>query len=329
MHSKQTLPKASVIIPAYNASNTIQHCLRALEKQTAKPNEILVVNDGSTDNTAEIVGKFKKAKIINLKKNTGPAKARNFGAKEAKNEIIIFLDSDCIPVSNWLEEMLIPFTDKQVVGVQGAYKTRQRSLVAQFEQLDIEYRYEKMKKSKKLDWIGSYSAAYDRKTFLKEKGFDETFTKASGEDADFSYHLSEKGKKLFFNPKAIVYHTHPETMAHYLKVKFYRAYWRVRMYLKHPKKAVKDSYTPKGVKYNVAFAIATVVFLLLSKFHSHFVFWAVISFAIYIVSFLSYFPKIRERDVGFILFAFFLIFLRSIVFGLGLMLGFLDGKVRE
>ena len=88
------------------------------------------------------------------------------------------------------------------------------------------------------------------KAFLDENGFDESFPRASGEDAELSYRLAKKGHTLVFAPRAVVYHTHPATFVHYLKVKFFRAYWRTRMYLKHPEKSVEDSYTPSTLKIN-------------------------------------------------------------------------------
>ena len=127
----------SVIIPAYNAEKTLPNCLDALLNQSTKPNEIIVVDDGSKDETKTVAESYSLVKVI-AQKNQGPAKARNAGARAAKSEIIIFLDSDCVPEKNWVQEMLVPLADEKVAGVQGAYKSKQTSLVARFDQLDIE-----------------------------------------------------------------------------------------------------------------------------------------------------------------------------------------------
>ncbi len=323
---KNSFPSASVIIPAYNAEKTIRVCLDALLSQTIPPNEIILVDDGSTDQTQEIAKIYSLLKIIS-QENKGPAKARNAGAREAKSDIILFLDSDCVPSANWLEEMLKPFEKEKVAGVQGAYKTHQTSLVAKFDQVDIEYRYEKMSRSTKLDWIGSYSAGYRKKIFLDEKGFDETFPKASGEDAELSYRMSEKGYLLVFAPTAIVYHTHPETLAKYLNIKYYRAYWRMRMYLKHPGKAVADSYTPIMLKFNVAFALAILLFAILSIFIQDFSTLVRVCAVAYLFTFLLSIPHIWRNGIVFVGIAFGLYFLRSIAFAAGSVRGFLDERV--
>ncbi|MBC8228413.1 glycosyltransferase family 2 protein, partial [bacterium] len=132
----------SVVIPAYNAEKEIPSCLDSLLNQTFPKEqcEIIVVNDGSTDGTEKIVRKYDGVKII-TQANQGPAAARNNGVSESKGDIIVFTDSDCVPEEDWLEEMLKPFNDTEVVGVQGAYKTKQKEVVARFAQIEIEERY--------------------------------------------------------------------------------------------------------------------------------------------------------------------------------------------
>ncbi|VVB99082.1 Glycosyltransferase AglE [uncultured archaeon] len=245
---------ASVIVPAYNSEKAITECIKAIRSQELSDGkidfEIIAVDDGSTDGTAAAAEKA-GAKVLR-QQNAGPAKARNLGARNAKGVTLLFTDADCVPEKNWLREMLKPFADRDVVGVQGAYATRQRSLVARFVQLEIEERYERMQKhAQSLDWIGSYSAAYRAKDFFGAGGFDESFPKASGEDPELSYKLAKKGKKLVFNPSAVVYHTHPDTIWKYFRTKFYRAFYRIPLYSKHTDKIISDSYTTKSVKVQI------------------------------------------------------------------------------
>ena len=253
----------SVVIPAYNAEKEIPSCLDSLLNQTFPKEqcEIIVVNDGSTDGTEKIVRKYDGVKIF-TQPNQGPAAARNKGVSESKGEIIVFTDSDCIPEKNWLEEMLKPFNDAEVVGVQGAYKTRQKEVVARFAQIEIEERYWKMSRNERVDFIGSYSAAYRKKEFEEHGGFDTRFPIASGEDADLSYTMSNAGHKLVFNPNAIVYHQHPQTLKKYFRQKFGRAYWRNLLYKKNMGKMIKDSYTPQLLKIQMGL-LSLVAFLLL------------------------------------------------------------------
>src|SRR2546429_9359593 len=101
----------SIIIPTFNGGRRIGKCLDALLKQTpGKDVEILVVNDGSTDNTVDIVKKYPGVRCIS-QRNAGPAAARNRGVGEAQGSIILLTDDDCIPMADWVDAMLKPFRD--------------------------------------------------------------------------------------------------------------------------------------------------------------------------------------------------------------------------
>ncbi len=134
----------SIIIPTFNGASRINNCLDALLKQTAERDaEILVVNDGSTDNTADVVTRHAGIRLVS-QANAGPAAARNRGASEARGTIILFTDDDCVPMPNWLDAMIKPFDDPEVVGAKGVYRSHQKSLVARFVQIEYEDRYRMM-----------------------------------------------------------------------------------------------------------------------------------------------------------------------------------------
>ncbi|MCD6478352.1 MAG: glycosyltransferase [Candidatus Diapherotrites archaeon] len=320
---------ASIIIPVRNGSATIADCLRALLNQKFSGSyEIIVVDDGSADNTAEIVKKFRSVKLIKQEPR-GPAIARNTGAKNARYEIVVFTDADCIPEKDWLKEMLKPFANPKVAAVQGAYRTRQRSLIARFVQTEIEYRYNKMLRSKTIDWIGSYSAAYRKRIFLREQGFSEKFPKASGEDPELSYRLQKKGYKLVFNPKAIVYHRHPKSLMRYLRKKFQHAYWRILLYRMHKEKMVSDSYTPQALKAQIGMLALAILFAILSPFNSLFIqaFFAVLLLVLLFMLPFTFFALKRDFLIGLITPA--VLFLRDAAFLFGLASGFISLYIRS
>src|SRR3972149_10647300 len=134
--------RISVIVPAYNAGKTIGQALSAITNQSypAELYEIIVVDDGSTDDTVEEIKKF-PVKYI-WQKNSGPATARNRGVTYANGDTILFTDSDCMPDVNWISEMVKPFKDINVMAVKGAYRNKQKSIVARFAQLEFEERFE-------------------------------------------------------------------------------------------------------------------------------------------------------------------------------------------
>ena len=149
--------------------------------------------------------------------------------------------------------MLEPFEDPDVVGTKGVYRTRQKSLVARFVQIEYEDKYRLMARLPDIDFIDTYSAAFRRNRFLEMGGYDTSFPLACAEDVELSYRMSARGWKMKFAPNAIVYHTHPDTLSKYLKKKYKFAFWRVLAVRKNRSKAVKDSHTPQLMKFQLLF----------------------------------------------------------------------------
>ncbi len=246
-HTIET-PRISVVIPTFNGAQRIGNCLAALQPQAERHDcEIVVVNDGSSDNTAKVVATYPGVRLIH-QANAGPAAARNRGAAASRGEIVLFTDDDCVPAPDWLEAMLKPFENPEIVGVKGVYRTRQKKLMARFVQIEYEDRYRRMLRFDHIDFIDTYSAAFRRDRFLAIGGYDTAFPLASAEDAELSYRMSERGWKMKFAPEAIVCHTHPDTLIQYLRKKYKFACWRMLAVRRNPSKGVRDSHTPQLMK---------------------------------------------------------------------------------
>ncbi|GGA79906.1 hypothetical protein GCM10011507_33960 [Edaphobacter acidisoli] len=259
---------ASIIIPTFNGAARIVHCLDALEPQVAGTGiEILVVDDGSKDDTAAVASRYQSVRVIR-QKNAGPAAARNRGAQEAQGRILLFTDDDCVPMPDWLDAMLGSFRDPEIVGAKGIYRTHQKSLAARFVQIEYEDKYLLMANQPSIDFVDTYSAGFIRERFLEMDGYDQSFPVACAEDIELSYRMSARGWKMVFVPQAIVYHTHPATFSSYLKKKYKFAYWRVLAVRKNPGKGVKDSHTPQMMKLQLLLApalVASVIFDLIVR----------------------------------------------------------------
>jgi cellulose synthase/poly-beta-1,6-N-acetylglucosamine synthase-like glycosyltransferase len=157
-------------------------------------------------------------------------------------------------MQDWIDAMLKPFEDSEVVGAKGIYRSRQESLAARFVQIEYEDRYHLMAQHETIDFIDTYSAAFRRDRFLEMTGYDTSFPVACAEDIELSYRMSARGWKMKFVPEAIVYHTHPDTFERYLKKKYKFAFWRVLAVRKNPAKGMKDSHTPQTMKLQLLFA---------------------------------------------------------------------------
>ena len=266
----QDTPSISVIIPAYNASRVLGACLDALERQTVAREryEIIVVSDGPVETAVETMAD-RRGVILLAQPRRGAAAARNLGSRQARGDIILFTDADCVPEPNWIEAMVAPFAGsapsetvedaplrQQVVGGCGVVRTHQTSLVPRFIQLEYDYRYRNIARHTQIDFVNTATAAYLRHIFMESGGVREDLLGA--EDTELSFRLSSQGYTLAFTPQATVYHSHPESILDYIRRKYHYSYWRVVVYQEYPHKAVADSRTPQIQKIQVGLLILLV-----------------------------------------------------------------------
>jgi cellulose synthase/poly-beta-1,6-N-acetylglucosamine synthase-like glycosyltransferase len=314
----------SVVVPARNAARTIGRCLEGLQAQSVSRDsyEVIVVDDGSTDDTRRVVQGTGVELITQL--HEGPAAARNRGVAASSGEIVLFTDADCVPEGTWIEEMVRPFEDPEIVGVKGVYRTRQRGIVPRFVQCEYEERYELMARRRWIDFIDTYSAGYRREVFLAEGGFDTRYPNASVEDQELSFGLAELGHKMVFNPRAVVFHQHPETLMAYSRRKFNIGYWKVRVLRRHPGKAVRDSHTPQSLKGQMGLVLVLVPFLALGFLRPVFWYLSLLPGVLFLLSVVPFSVKALRKDLAVGLLAPFLLFVRAMALGLGMVKGAWD-----
>jgi cellulose synthase/poly-beta-1,6-N-acetylglucosamine synthase-like glycosyltransferase len=250
-----SLPFVTVVVPAYNASNTIQACWQALQRQSypAEYYEVLVVDDASRDDT---VAKLLAVGGVALQAGKlGKSGARNYGARQARGNIVLFTDCDCQAEPDWIRQMVLPFlVQPQVVGVKGAYFSHQTNWVARFTQVECEERYDQMARQRAhINFIDTYAAAYRRATFLQMGGFDESLPEL--EDQDFSFRLAKQGYQMVFNPQARVWHQHTTSARAYFWRKYRIARWKPLIVQRYPERLWQDSRTPQTLKLQMLFCL--------------------------------------------------------------------------
>lgn len=238
----------SVVIPAYNAGKTIGKCLDSVFKQDFSDFEVLVVNDCSTDETKQIVEQYKVRQII-LKKNLGPAGARNAAIKEVRGKIIIFLDSDIVlRDNNALSELDKIFREKS--GIDGIIMVKDKiPLNEGFTPLFLAY-YKYYLWNQPGEFQTSFTterSAIKKDIFDKVGYFNQQYKGADVEDFEFGYRLNEQGYKIHIARDIKVLH-HFETFGRLIKKTLKRSWQWIRLFLKRKKFDSVYSTKERGIK---------------------------------------------------------------------------------
>jgi glycosyltransferase involved in cell wall biosynthesis len=208
-------PRISVVIPVHNCKETIGKCLDSLSQLDHSDFEVIVVDDGSTDETAEICESFPRVKVIRVHKN-GPSTARNIGIEAARGEFVAFTDGDCLVDKRWLEELETGFSSPVIAGVGGDQKSPDDDTVVGkriqrfLKTIGFVTGYIKTDAAmKETEHNPSCNAMYRKSVLEDVGGFDEALW--PGEDVELDLKITTRGHTLIYNPNAVVYHYRPKT----------------------------------------------------------------------------------------------------------------------
>lgn len=221
--------RLSVIIPTHNRAKILNDCLKAIFRQSLpkKNYEVIVVDDGSRDDTREVAKRFKK-KYENFRyiyqKRQGQGIARNKGVEKATGDVIVFIGDDIIATRDFLSEHMryhlrhhkenqavLGFTTwhpKLKITPFMEWLTNGSSILGKFG--GHQFAYEKLKGGKEADYNFFYTSNISLKYDLIDKfPFDPSFSGYGWEDIELGYRLHRRvGLKIYYNPKAVGYHLH-------------------------------------------------------------------------------------------------------------------------
>ena len=206
-------PLVSVVVPAFNASHTIGACLSALRSPSPDPGyEVIVVDNGSTDDTCRIVRSFSEVRLLHCNDVRGPGAARNVGARAARGVVLAFTDADCVPVPSWVAQGLHALTHPDICGVAGRITgVPPRNGIQQWMIARDMLAAEPPLRHPFRPFIQTANAFYQRSDFEAVGGFDERLL--TGEDCDLSWRVLEfAGGRFAYEPSASVAHDHRSTL---------------------------------------------------------------------------------------------------------------------
>jgi glycosyltransferase involved in cell wall biosynthesis len=214
--------RVTAVIPAYNASATLPLALRALLDCRQRPEEIIVVDDGSIDNTPELARDF-GAKVLLTGGRKGPAFARNLGARESSGELLLFLDADVTVHEDTVERIRAVFAaNPGLAAVMGSYDNEpaHQSFVSQYRNLMHSFVHRKGRKEATTFWAGC--GAIRREVFQEYGGFDaDRFGHPCIEDVELGERVSRGGKRILLDCSIEVRHHKAWTLGSMIWTDFY------------------------------------------------------------------------------------------------------------
>ena len=184
----------SVVVPALNAEEELPHCLEALLSSTHAPDEIIVVDDGSDDGTADAAREF-PVHLLQLGATHGAGSARNHGARLARGDIVLFVDADVVLHPDSVERIVNHFVREPTIGALfGTYDSEpvHQDFVSQYRNL-LHY-YTHMHGDSHADTFWSGCGAVRRDVFESVGGFDEEMR--AMEDVELGYRLRAAGQEI-------------------------------------------------------------------------------------------------------------------------------------
>ena len=224
---------ASVVVPVYNAENTIRDCIHSLLELNYPKEylELIFINNASTDGTANILNQYSDKIKIFYEENRGAAAARNKGILNASGEVIAFTDSDCIVEKDWLQNIVNPLKDEGIGIVGGKILSKRPcNKIEEFGEV-IHDHYKAINEFKPAYVITMNWAS--RLSVLKEVGsFDESFIRYY-EDVDLSLRISQAGYRFVHKPEAIVYHENEKNFSGLFREGFLHGYYSINYFKKH------------------------------------------------------------------------------------------------
>lgn len=196
--------KITFITTVKNEEKTISLFLESLKKQTRKPDEIIIVDGRSTDNTTSIIydlSSIIKIPVRVIRKRGNRSVGRNTAIKNSSFEIIVCSDSGCILDRNWVEQIITPFSDRSVDVVAGFYKAKTNSI---FEKCLASYTCTMPDKLDVNNFLpSSRSIAFRKTAWGKVKGYPENLNTC--EDLVFARNMKRAGLKFVTQKNALVY----------------------------------------------------------------------------------------------------------------------------
>ncbi len=227
-------PRVSVVVCSYNGGGTLDQCLRSLQVLDYPIYEVIVVDDGSTNDTRAILARFPDVRAIH-QPNKGLSVARNVGLQAASGRVIAYTDSDCFADPNWLTHLVYQLQRSGAAAVGGPNLTPADGWLAECVAASPGQPTHVPENDQVAEHIPGRNMAFRRDVLEVINGFDPQYCKA-GDDVDVCWRLQQAGHWITFAPGAFVWHHRRQNPRAYLKQQAGYGEAEALLRFKHPDK---------------------------------------------------------------------------------------------
>jgi GT2 family glycosyltransferase len=319
----------SVIIPVYNSARTLSSALSALAGARPPPDEIVVVDDGSTDGSGTIASHAGHGKVIRIDPNVGAAAAKNRGARAARGDILFFTDADILAPTNIFARLSRSFQEGRCDAVVGMLDSEipEHTFASQYKNLWMNYTYARLADRARIGLFYTSAAAIRRERFLALGGFDERYRGASvAEDTEFGQRAWSAGVSIRLDPSIQVVHLKAYTLSAVLREDIRRSAALTRMRLRKWGQPFFTS-VPLSFQLGIASIYSALIAIALGKLYSSpllliAALFACVFFYALNLPFIQFLARLRGLKFGFQSCVF--LPLDALVVGIGMLLGAVD-----
>ncbi|GEM_PF-1027799 len=221
------MPTVTVIVCTFNRIEWLKRCLRSLEQQDVRPDEIMVVDGPSTDGTREMLEKLEAEGRITLVRQArldGISAARNMGLKEARGEVVCYIDDDAVAQPGWLASILSMYSDPKVGGVGGPVMDMAGKLTMGKNAVAPDGRWFDESRGESTDGLSQVmvgcNMSFRREALLSIGGFDPYF-RYHQDESDACLGVLHAGYRILYHEGAVVWHEWCEGSYRKDRIKWY------------------------------------------------------------------------------------------------------------
>lgn len=260
-------PFVSIIIPVFNGGKYLERCLSSISLSSYGSHEVIVVDDGSTDPSAE-AARSHGAKVFQLSHRSGPAAARNFGSKKACGDILFFIDSDIVIQKGTIARVVRDFNEKpDIAAVFGSYddSPEEENFFSQYKNLQHHFIHQASNSEAVTFWAGC--GAIRKEIFDLMDGFDEKkYSRPCIEDIELGFRLNRNGYRIFLDKELQVKHLKKWTFTSLLRTDIFdRAIPWSKLILEN-RKMVRDLNLQPSQKISTLLVALVIIILPLAFF---------------------------------------------------------------